>query len=170
MYAKQQMPELQAVSCGAIASDYQRLRVEHVRTAMYALPCTHKHHVFARHKAYSTISTQLHCLTTSLLRSNCYFTATAQKLLLIHYYCSKTTATLLLMTKLTNCSTAQHPCAVAQSLSWCVAPLRLHICTQLVCISHGSMLSSCLWAAVIAHNSSATHPPQAWVAAALVCP
>ena len=36
MYAKQQMPQLQAVSCGAIASDYQRLRVEHVRTAMYA--------------------------------------------------------------------------------------------------------------------------------------
>ena len=30
VYAKQQMPDLQAVSCGAIASDYQRLRVEHV--------------------------------------------------------------------------------------------------------------------------------------------
>lgn len=43
MYAKQEMPELQAVSCGAIASDYQRLRVEHVRSAMYAKasgPCT----------------------------------------------------------------------------------------------------------------------------------
>lgn len=36
MYAKQQMPQLQAVSCGAIASDYQRLRVEHVRSATYA--------------------------------------------------------------------------------------------------------------------------------------
>lgn len=30
-YAKQQMPQLEAVSCGAIASDYQRLRVEQVR-------------------------------------------------------------------------------------------------------------------------------------------
>ena len=43
MYAKQQMPQLQAVSCGAIASDYQRLRVEHVRSAMYTeafvIPC-----------------------------------------------------------------------------------------------------------------------------------
>ena len=32
MSAKQQMPALEAVSCGAIASDYQRLRVEHVRS------------------------------------------------------------------------------------------------------------------------------------------
>ena len=32
-HAKQAMPELQAVSSGAIASDYQRLRVEHVRMA-----------------------------------------------------------------------------------------------------------------------------------------
>ena len=30
-HAKQTMPEIQAVSSGAIASDYQRLRVEHVR-------------------------------------------------------------------------------------------------------------------------------------------
>ena len=29
-YAKHKMPQLQAVSCGAIASDYQRLRVEQV--------------------------------------------------------------------------------------------------------------------------------------------
>jgi len=29
-YAKQQLPLLEAVSCGAIASDYQRLRVEQV--------------------------------------------------------------------------------------------------------------------------------------------
>ncbi|DBA87744.1 TPA: hypothetical protein ACH3X1_004745 [Trebouxia sp. C0004] len=29
-YAKQQLPQLEAVSCGAIASDYQRLRVEQV--------------------------------------------------------------------------------------------------------------------------------------------
>lgn len=29
-YAQQKMPELQAVSSGAIASDYQRLRVENV--------------------------------------------------------------------------------------------------------------------------------------------
>jgi diphthine-ammonia ligase len=29
-YAKQQMPDIQAVASGAIASDYQRLRVENV--------------------------------------------------------------------------------------------------------------------------------------------
>ena len=30
-YAKSKFPELEAVSSGAIASDYQRIRVEHVR-------------------------------------------------------------------------------------------------------------------------------------------
>ena len=35
-YTKQQLPQLEAVSCGAIASDYQRLRVEQV---IYAAPC-----------------------------------------------------------------------------------------------------------------------------------
>ena len=30
-WAKQRNPDIQAVSSGAIASDYQRLRVEHVR-------------------------------------------------------------------------------------------------------------------------------------------
>ena len=29
-FAKEQLPEIEAVSSGAIASDYQRLRVEHV--------------------------------------------------------------------------------------------------------------------------------------------
>ena len=36
-YAKQQMPQLEAVSCGAIASDYQRLRVEQVRFSLAKL-------------------------------------------------------------------------------------------------------------------------------------
>jgi hypothetical protein len=35
-WARQRHPQLQAVSSGAIASDYQRLRVEHVR-----VPCPH---------------------------------------------------------------------------------------------------------------------------------
>lgn len=34
-YAKQQMPEIEAVSSGAIASDYQRLRVEYVSTTSF---------------------------------------------------------------------------------------------------------------------------------------
>eukprot|EP00884_Botryococcus_braunii_P013385 jgi/Botrbrau1/22047/Bobra.0024s0058.1 len=35
-FARSQIPDLQAVSTGAIASDYQRLRVEHVRPLMFA--------------------------------------------------------------------------------------------------------------------------------------
>lgn len=35
-YAKQRHPELEAVSSGAIASDYQRLRVEHVSASSAA--------------------------------------------------------------------------------------------------------------------------------------
>lgn len=34
-YAMQKMPQLQAVSCGAIASNYQRLRVEQVCTNLH---------------------------------------------------------------------------------------------------------------------------------------
>ena len=38
-YAKQQQPEIQAVASGAIASDYQRTRVEHVRALPLQMDC-----------------------------------------------------------------------------------------------------------------------------------
>ena len=53
-YAQQQMPQIQAVSCGAIASDYQRLRVEQVRTNMQPQP-----HCTALHCAYDGFHTIL---------------------------------------------------------------------------------------------------------------
>ena len=81
MYAKQQMPQLQAVSCGAIASDYQRLRVEHVRSAMYArASCI----CLSQRLQYNINTTSLpnncYCSEATatsllLLKSNCYFTA-----------------------------------------------------------------------------------------------
>ena len=44
-HAKQTMPDVQAVSSGAIASDYQRLRVEHVRQVCCTHAVLHLHNV-----------------------------------------------------------------------------------------------------------------------------
>ena len=38
-WAKQRCPDIQAVSSGAIASDYQRMRVEHVRAHSQGAHC-----------------------------------------------------------------------------------------------------------------------------------
>ena len=43
-FAKQRMPQLKAVSCGAIASDYQRLRVEQVCSQHHLISCSHPYH------------------------------------------------------------------------------------------------------------------------------
>ncbi len=61
-FAKQLHPEIEAVSSGAIASDYQRLRVEHVRdpcsfsTSLIAVP---GENLSSAHRSLPAVTTRL---------------------------------------------------------------------------------------------------------------